>query len=247
MTTAINPHHVVGSLGSDFWRLEVPPQLVPALASRLDWNQMGRRVMIDAMNGIIVWMSPSSSHEDFATASEKVVSVAASILKMRVNEKRGTRWRRPNDPKNSGMEADAAFYIGKSATQWYTLFKERGRKAVHEFEVQTPPDLVVEVEVTHFDQDKPERYTKLGVREMWRIDDRKGNEQPQIEILALQKTDEPKMVDTSSVLIGLPSSILPQAFWFAMAGEDDKLNALLHEHISSRRTPRRLGQMPETL
>jgi len=74
---ATDPHHVVGSLGSDFWRIRVPSSLVPELARKIDWNRMGRRVMIDAVKGVIVWMSPSSTHEGLAAASEDVVSFAA--------------------------------------------------------------------------------------------------------------------------------------------------------------------------
>ncbi len=231
MASTTDPHHEVGSLGSDFWRIRVPPSLIPELARQFDWNRMGRRVMIDGLKGMIVWMSPSSSHEDLAGASDKVIPMAAQALKMAVKEKRGTRWKAPDDPKNVGLEADAAFYIGEKAVAYHTALKQDGWTAAERFADKTPPDLVVEVEVTHFDQDKPERYARLGVREMWRVDARKGTDHPQIDILALQDPQGPAVVKSSSLLNGLPASILPQAFWLASVGEYTDLEALLKDHL----------------
>ncbi|MCY4300123.1 MAG: Uma2 family endonuclease [Aestuariivita sp.] len=228
---ATDPHHVVGSLGSDFWRIRVPSLLVPELARKIDWNRMGRRVMIDAVKGVIVWMSPSSTHEGLAAASEDVVSFAAARLTLKVDKKRGTRWRAPDDPKDVGLEADAAFYIGERAVAYYATLKQEGQAAAARFTDTTPPDLVVEVEVTHFDQDKPERYARLGVREMWRVDARKGTDYPQVDILSLQDPTGPTVVAFSSVLAGLASSILPQAFWLASVGEHTDLSALLNDHL----------------
>ncbi|MDE2674039.1 MAG: hypothetical protein OXH65_02915 [Paracoccaceae bacterium] len=151
MTTTIDEHHVIGSLGSDFWRIKVPPELVPAMAREIDWNRFGRRVMIDAKEGIISWMTPSSLHADLSSASDKIVLLAGAALKMHVKDKRDNRWGSPGDPKNVGLEADAAFYVGENAVGWYAADREGGDEAVLAFEAKTPPDLVVEVEVSHFD------------------------------------------------------------------------------------------------
>jgi len=228
MASTTDPHHAVGSLGSDFWRIRVPPPVIPDLARGVDWNRMGRRVMIDALKGVIVWMSPSSTHEGLAAASEDVVSCAATRLKLKVDKKRGTRWKAPDDPKNVGLEADAAFHIGETAVAYTTTLKNEGRAAAALFADRTPPDLVVEVEVTQFDQDRPGRYARLGVREMWRVDAKEGENHPQIDILALQMPGEPTVVESSSVLNGLPSSILPKAFCLASVGD---YTALLSEHL----------------
>jgi len=71
--------------------------------------------MIDAGEGIISWMKPSSLHTDLATAGDKVIPLAAAILKMNIREKRDNRWQGPNDSENVGLEADAAYYIGINA------------------------------------------------------------------------------------------------------------------------------------
>ncbi|MCY4301044.1 MAG: hypothetical protein OXC68_04795 [Aestuariivita sp.] len=78
--------------------------------------------MIGTIEGVIVMMSPSRRHEDLAVASDDVVSASASVLNLAINKKRGTRWKAPDDSHNSGLEADAAFYIGKNAVDYYTAF-----------------------------------------------------------------------------------------------------------------------------
>lgn len=75
------------------------------------------------------------------------------------------RWKGTGGASNVWLEADAACYIGKNVEGWFAA-RDRGWKEALAFEASTPPDLVVEVEVPHFDEDKPRRYTELGVPEM---------------------------------------------------------------------------------
>ena len=117
------------------------PELVPALAREFDWNRMGRRVMIDAREGIIAWMSSSGTHEGLIESSDLTVKVAGVVLKTEVKAVRGIRWKRPDDPPNVGLEADASFYIGTSAKRWLAIYGKGGEKAVLDFEAKTPPDL----------------------------------------------------------------------------------------------------------
>ncbi|MDE2674070.1 MAG: Uma2 family endonuclease [Paracoccaceae bacterium] len=231
MTTTLDEHHIIGPLGSDFWRIRVSPELVPALAREFDWNRLGRRVMIDTREGIISWMNPSSSHVGHASASEKVIPLAAAILKLHVQDMRDLRWKGPDGPEKVWLEADAAFYIGKNAETWISLFRKGGQEAVEAFEAKTPPDLVVEVEVTHFDRKKPQLYSEIGVRELWRVNARKANERVQVEILDLQAIGGLRQVDKSPVLGDLDATILPKAFWLARSRDYKGLKDLLVENL----------------
>ncbi|MDE2674037.1 MAG: Uma2 family endonuclease [Paracoccaceae bacterium] len=231
MTTTIDEHHVVGPLGSDFWRINVHPELIPSMAREFDWNRLGRRVMIDALGGIITWMNPSSTHADLARASDKVVLFVGSFLKVTVREKGDFRWKRPDDPQNVGLEPDAAFYIGRNADDWNTAFRKGGPKATREFQARTPPDLVVEVEVTHFDEDKPEHYARLGVREMWRVTSTMDGDTMSIEILDLQKKDGRQNLEMSRVLPGLKAETLVEAYWLAWGNDFKELGELLKEEM----------------
>lgn len=229
--TTTKDHHVIGPLGSDFWRIKVSPELIPALAREFDWNRLGRRVMIDSLAGIITWMNPSSTHADLASASEKVVMFAGSFLKITVREKRDYRWKGPDDPQNVGLEADAAFYIGRNADAWNVAFRKGGPKATREFQTRTPPDLVVEVEVTHFDEDKPQRYASLGVSEMWRLTSTMDGDTMSMEILDLQEKDGQQNLEMSRVLPGLKADTLVEAYWLAWANDFQELGELLKEEM----------------
>ncbi len=224
---------VTGPMGSQFHRIvDVPENMMERLA-RMDWNQAGRRVMIDAASGIISWMSPSSVHEDFAEAAREVVRLAGSLLEQQVVLKGGTRWKLPGDPKGTGLEADAAFYIGGNAEAWYAAAKD-GDQAILDFESVTPPDLVVEVEVTHLDQGKPARYAALGVREMWQAT-RKNSDAPLVvHVLDLQAERGPIPMETSKLLPVLTSDRLSQALRIARMNPPAETRERLTEMLDLR-------------
>ena len=59
------------------------------------------------------------------------------------------------------------------------------------------PDLVVEVEITHVDEGKAERYGEMGVRQIWRLHGRKGARELRAEFLALRPGSAPRRLDAS--------------------------------------------------
>ena len=209
----------------------MPPEIVPALAERIDWNRMGRRVMIDAAGGIIAWMNPSGPNATFSDAADETVKRAARMLGLRVRAMRDTPWKRPDDPKNTGVESDASFYVGANAGGWLAALDE-GDAAAEAFEAAMPPDLVVEVEVTHFDGDKPGRYAALGVPEMWRVDRRSGGREVEVEILDLQAPGGPRPVAESLALPGFDAALLPKAFDHARRLRYEALEELLEAALA---------------
>ncbi|MDE0534356.1 MAG: Uma2 family endonuclease [Albidovulum sp.] len=239
MNETLARHHCVGPMGSNFWRIEVPPEIAPALAEKNDWNRMGRRVMIDAAKGIISWMSPSSAHATFADAADETVKATARHLGVQVKAMRDTRWKRPQDPENTGLEADASFYVGPNADRWYAERLRGGTAATEAFEAATPPDLVVEVEVTRFDDDKPARYEALGVREMWRVASRDAGNQVKVDILDMRAQGGPRQAAESTALPGLKAALLPEAFELAVSGRFDKLEVRLATALAPAPAPRR--------
>jgi len=237
MPATADEHHSTGSLGSDFWQLKVPPELVSVLAREFDWNRLGRRVVIDAREGIIAWMNPSSTHEILGKATDLTVRMAGAVMNRQVREMGGTRWKGPNDPEQGGLEPDEAFYLGDKAAAWYEADRKGGEEAVLEFEARNPPDLVVEVEVTHHDIDKPHRYSELGVREMWRVDGQKGIKHLKVEILDLLGGNQPRAVPASQVLEGLAAADLPSAFLLARRNNIKGLGDLLKVKLAPASTP----------
>ena len=127
--------------------------------------------------------------------------------------------------------------MGNKATAWYEADSKGGEEAVLEFEALAPPDLVVEVEVTHHDVNKPRRYAELGVREMWRVDGEKGVKHLQVEILDLLGGNPPRTVPTSRVLEGLAAADLSTAFLLARRNNIKGLSHLLKEKLARANTP----------
>ena len=237
MNETLARHRCVGPMGSEFWRIEAPPEIVPALAEKFDWNRMGRRVMIDAAKGIISWISPSSAHATLAEDVSKTAELAVRLLGVRARAMRDTRWKRPEDPENTGLEADASFYVGKNAERWYAKRRSGGVAATEAFEAATPPDLVVEVEVANFDDDKPSRYATLGIREMWRVASRDGGNRFEAEILDLRSLGGPRPAAESAALPGLKAALLPEAFDLAASGRFEALEERLEAALAPMAFP----------
>jgi len=225
--------HFIGPMGSEFWQICVPPKAVPIMATRLDWNQMGRRVVIDPTAGIISWMNPSPGHACMSDASDSIVKEAEYFIKKRIKSMRDTRWKRPEDHENVGFEPDASFYIGEKAERCYEAFRSGGDEAVNKFAENNPPDLVVEVEVTHLDKNKPAHYALIGVQEMWRATQRKDKNdyRTEVSILELQTNGGPRIVEQSLVLPRLKAASLPKAFMLVQSGLHDELRSLLAKEL----------------
>ena len=62
---------------------------------------------------------------------------------------------------------------------------------------------MVEVEITHADAGRIERYRDIGVRELWRLHGRQGTGDLRAEFLALQPGTPPRPLPASAVLDGL--------------------------------------------
>ena len=210
------PTTVTGPLGSTVHVLRADAETVAALAA-VDWNRRFRRVCLDPVRGLITLMSPSRLHEDLATIFGDIVDVAAEILSGAGRGIGSTRLRGGGDPPDTGLEPDCAFYVGDRARAYSTALRQ-GETAADVFLKQTPPDLVVEVEITDADRGKAERYADVGVREMWRLHGRKGSREFEAEFLALNPGEPPRSLDVSAVLEGLEPADVQEAMDEARAG-----------------------------
>ena len=213
-----------GSMGSELRSWQFRPQEIPALAAKLDWNDLGRRVFIEPRTGLIALISPSSTHEGYARGTDSLtggLSMAYGILRIGLG---GTRWRRPGDPVNTGAEADASFYFGEKALalQQVPIAEWDAFAAAH------PPDLVVELERIHGDEGKPAFYRELGVPEMWRLDFDKDR-RLEVEILDLQAEGGPALLNASTVLPLCTPEFVQEALGLASVGRRAELDTLIAE------------------
>ena len=115
---------------------------------------------------------------------------------------RSTRLRGRGEPPGTGMEPDCAFYVGERARGYFAALRE-GVASADDFVERIAPDLVVESEITSFDEGKIERYADLGVRELWRLHGRKGTDELRVDFLELGGGVPPRNLDASRVLPGL--------------------------------------------
>ena len=190
-----------GPLGSTIHVLRADAGTIAELAA-IDWNRHFRRVCLDPVRGIITLMAPSRLHEDLSEILGHVVDAAGSAITGATKGIRSTRLRGRGEPPGTGMEPDCAFYVGERARGFYAARAE-GEAALDAYVERTAPDLVVEVEITHVDESKIERYGEMGVRELWRLHGRKGTRELRAEFLALHAGNAPRRLDASEVLEGL--------------------------------------------
>ena len=192
---------LVGPLGSTIHVLRADAATIAALAD-IDWSRHFSRVSLDPARGLITLMSPSRLHEDLGEILGEIVGMAADAFGRTSKGIRSTRLRPPGDPPGTGLEPDCAFYVGERAER-YRLALIEGEAAADAFVETLGPDLVVEVEVTHADKGKIERYAALGAREFWQLRGRRGDRGVAVDFFALPPDAPPRPLAASEVLQGL--------------------------------------------
>ena len=196
-----SPTTITGPLGSTIHVLRADAGTIAELAA-IDWNRHFRRVCLDPVRGIITLMAPSHPHEDLTSIFDDIVDTAGSTLAGATKKLRSLRLRGQGEPPGTGMEPDCTFYVGERARGYYAALAA-GKAALDAYVERIAPDLVVEVEITHADKGKAERYGQMGVRELWRLHGRKGTRELRAEFLALGPGSAPRNLDASEVLEGL--------------------------------------------
>ena len=116
----------------------------------------GARLTYD--DGVLEITVPSESHEFSGRLIERFIFTLVELMGMRMKTMGSTTMNYPQFKK--GAEPDNAYYIQNQALV-------KGREV--NFSQDPPPDLVVEVDITHTDIAKNQFYASLGVPEFWRF------------------------------------------------------------------------------
>ncbi|MCI0458034.1 MAG: Uma2 family endonuclease [Gemmataceae bacterium] len=111
--------------------------------------------------GVLEIMSPLAEHEGPAYLLGRFVDVLTEELNLPVKAGRSTTFRKRR--KRRGLEPDNSYWIANEA-------QVRGKDET-DLRVDPPPDLAIEVDVTHSSLDRMGIYAKLGVAEVWRLAD----------------------------------------------------------------------------
>ncbi|MEM6425643.1 MAG: Uma2 family endonuclease, partial [Cyanobacteria bacterium P01_D01_bin.128] len=117
----------------------------------------GSRLTYD--NGVLEITVPLEDHEFYSRLIERFILTLVELMGLRIKTMGSTTMTYPQ--MNKGAEPDNAYYI-----QNQPLVK--GRNV--DFSQDPPPDLVVEVDITHTNIAKNQFYAALGVPEFWRFD-----------------------------------------------------------------------------
>jgi Uma2 family endonuclease len=128
-------------------------QLLADLAS-----QSSTRLTYD--RGILEIMSPLPEHEEGNRTIALLVEVLAEEMGIDVRNFGSTTFRREDLAR--GFEPDSCFYIQHEA--------DISGKSTIDLTVDSPPDLVIEVDITSGSLAKLPIYAQVGVPEIWRYD-----------------------------------------------------------------------------
>lgn len=205
MPTAPPTTTFTGPLGSTVHVLRADAKTIERLAM-IDWSKHFRRVCLDEVRGLITLMSPSGLHEHLSRVFDIVIDVAADAVGKTSTGVGSTRLRGRGAPPGTGLEPDCTFYIGDSVDGFLSALAQ-GEAATDDYLEKVAPDLVVEVELTHADADKPNRYGQMGVKELWQLKAKKATGTgSSVEFLKLHQARPPELTPASHVLPGLTPS-----------------------------------------
>jgi len=119
-------------------------------------NCSSRRLTYD--HGVLEIKSPHLEHESVNRALATIVAIALEEWDLDFEDAGSTTFRR--EILKRGFEPDFCFYI-------QNVQKIRHKKRI-DMEVDPPPDLLIEIDLTSDSSDKFPLYAALGVPEVWR-------------------------------------------------------------------------------
>jgi len=143
--------------------------------------------------GVLEILVPSAKHEEPNRALALLIEMLALELDIDIRNLGSTTFKRSD--LSRGFEPDSCFYIQQAA-------QISGKDDI-DLAVDPPPDLVIEVDITHPSLDKLPLYAAVGVTEVWRYDGASVT----IHTLAQEAYTASA---TSQVLPGVTSAILSQ-------------------------------------
>ena len=136
-------------------------------------------------------MSPSPEHEKVNRRIAQLVLAVAEELGIEAEDLGSTTFRR--EDLERGFEPDSCFYIQNEE-------QVRGKDRI-DLDVDPPPDLVIEIDITSPSFSKLPIYAQIGVPEVWRYDGER------MTILVLEGSDYAETAE-SIVLPPVTSNVL---------------------------------------
>lgn len=118
----------------------------------------GHRLSYD--RGRLIVVSPNRKHEFYKLFFGRIAQVLTEELRVDVEATGATTLRRRS--LGQGIEPDESYYVGNAANVIDHL--------EFDLDVDPPPDVAIEIDITSDSLDKLPIYATLGVPEIWRYD-----------------------------------------------------------------------------
>lgn len=122
-------------------------------------NQSSPRLAYD--QGVLEIMSPHFEHDRAKEILADIVKMALEEMDVDFEGAGSTTFKR--EVLKRGFEPDSSFFIRNAE-------RVRGKKRL-DMEIDPPPDLLIEIDVTNDSMNKFPLYAALGVAEVWRYED----------------------------------------------------------------------------
>lgn len=165
-------------------------------------NRRSARIHYD--QGTLEIVMPLEEHEFYSELIGRFIYFLVSHLGQRIKSMGSTTLER--EDLNRGAEPDKAYYIQNQS-------QVSGRTV--DLAVDPPPDLVVEIDITHTDIDKLSLYAAMGVAEFWRYNG-------ELWRIYQNQGDCFQEVETSPTFPFVPKSKL---YEFLQQAKDDEIGA----------------------
>lgn len=147
---------------------QLPPEAVITLHN-VSWDEYEAllneldeqpRVRLTYDDGRLELMTVSAEHEGIISFFPYIIMVLAEELQLNFLSRRSTTLRKQKKAK--GTDPDDCYY--------FTNYRQISGKKRLDLSVDPPPDIAIEVDITHRSTGKFSIYAALGVRELWRHD-----------------------------------------------------------------------------
>jgi Uma2 family endonuclease len=190
-----------------------------------------RRIRVTYDEGTMEVSMPSERHERTAQLFGLFVPRLAEELEVDYEPLGMTTWRKPDADK--GLEADQCYYIQNEAVV--------RMRTVLDLDVDPPPDLAIEVDITSSSLDRMEIYAELRVPEIWRYDGQK------LTMFQLQPDHRYQSCETSLSFPGLRPADVERFLELGRTTPKRRWAHELREWVRNELIPRRKleGQQPK--
>ena len=194
------------SLGSDVCSLSGgDPHMLQAAIEVL--SKQFRKSWFDLTRRLAVFVAPSRFHEFTTGKIQELVAALCLASGIAVVSMRATTVR--TEDRKRSLDPDESFLIGERAVRFLRIESREGEEAALASLGDSPPDLAVEVEYTHYDAEKVDVYRAVGVRDLWEL--ATGEKRRTPRILDLRAPEGARALDSSRLLPGVCADCLPAA------------------------------------